>query len=282
MAGKRDFNMSVHFSLASGQRPPTDPNAWYNNREGLEARLKDSLDGLREIAEERRRAHYEREETLTEWCILGRYYADSCGNVLKITKGAPADAEQFRNYEQPDLKPVITLEEMIEFTNSWVASGGAALPPKDATCDRCGKGWTIRNVNNLVWASASPVGAPYGHARHQDCHRIAVIENEREYFVGLLEKSGIPYTKLVAFPNQYCSDQDYSGPWFWVETPKGRIEIGWRKRVIHIDWSKTTLEVTGPDIVEHPRVTHGPRHIHAWGRDTAIMALRHLWELGGL
>ena len=263
--------MSVHFSLARGQREPTEPNAWYNNREGLEARLKDGLDGLREIAIERHRAHYDRDETLTEWCILGRYHADSCGNFSKFTKGAPADAEQFRSYEQPELKPVITLEEMTEFTNSWTSSMGSPLPPKDATCDRCGEGWTIQNVDNFIWLDRSK------QARHRDCHRIAIIEDEREHFEDILKKAEIPYTKLIAFPSQYSRDADYFGPWFWVETPKGRIKIGWRKRVINIDWAKTALGATGSDIVEDPRVTHGHTYVHAWGPDKAVAALRRLW-----
>lgn len=31
-------------------------------------------------------------------------------------------------------------------------------------------------------------------------------------------------------------------PWWLAKTDHGLIEIGWRKRVIHIDWSDTGLE----------------------------------------
>jgi len=266
----------MRFSFGRAQRAPTEPNAWYNNREGLEARLKDGIDGLREIAWERQRAHYDRGETLTEWCILGRFQADSCGNFSKITEGAPADAMEFRSYEEPDLRPVMTMEEMGDFSGRWVATMRAALPPAYATCDRCGEGWTLRNVDNFIWLQRTE------QARHQECHRIAIIEDEREHFEDILKKAEIPYTKLIAFPSQYYPDPDYFGPWFWVETPKGRIKIGWRKRVINIDWSKTALGATGGDIVEDPKVTHGHTYVHAWGPDKAVAALRRLWGLPAL
>lgn len=71
-------------------------------------------------------------------------------------------------------------------------------------------------------------------------------------------------------PNGY-SDQWYTKhlPWFIVTTIKGRIKIGWRKRVINIDWSDSTVKTRAQDLFPNEDTTKEDRYIHAWGVDKA-------------
>lgn len=71
-------------------------------------------------------------------------------------------------------------------------------------------------------------------------------------------------------PNGYCSNGCCADkPWFIVTTKIGRIKIGWRKRVINIDWSdsenKTEAKVLFPD----EDVTKYDRDIHACSYEKA-------------
>jgi len=120
------------------------------------------------------------------------------------------------------------------------------------------------------------VGEP---ARHKRCQELFVIEREREEIKEILDRSEIPYTEMVMIPNEYPPNPDstYYGPWFMIETFVGRIKIGWRKRVIHIDWSETGLSASGADVVDKLETTHGSSYVHAWGADKAVEALRKLW-----
>lgn len=95
----------------------------------------------------------------------------------------------------------------------------------------------------------------------------------------LFTLAGIPVSRMWKLQNPYWGDRPESAervvkdPWWLAKTPAGMIEIGWRKRVISIDWSDTTLRliVTGDD------VTKGVDHVHAW--DIA-KALEYLTPIG--
>lgn len=69
-------------------------------------------------------------------------------------------------------------------------------------------------------------------------------------------------------PNGYCSQYCCKHkPWFIVTTKNGRIKIGCRKRVVEIDWSDSTIELTAEDLFPEENVTKGDKYIHAWGMD---------------
>lgn len=64
--------------------------------------------------------------------------------------------------------------------------------------------------------------------------------------------------------NEYCSDWCCKHlPWFVVYNAFGPIKIGWRKRVINIDWSKTIIHYTADELFPDERVTKGDKYIHA-------------------
>lgn len=61
-------------------------------------------------------------------------------------------------------------------------------------------------------------------------------------------------------------------PWWLVLTDFGPIEIGWRKRVISIDWSATNIR----GVVTTDETTKGLGHVHAWTMDAAVRYLTAL------
>lgn len=71
-------------------------------------------------------------------------------------------------------------------------------------------------------------------------------------------------------PNGY-SDGAYfrNFPWFVVTTNLGRIKIGWRKSVINIDWSDSTIKIKADNFFPEEVTTKGDRNIHAWSYEKA-------------
>lgn len=94
----------------------------------------------------------------------------------------------------------------------------------------------------------------------------------------LLLLAGIAFTKLHRLENKYWPDhEDYTevrrkSPWWLVLTPHGSITMGWRKRVISINWEDTPARI----IVTKENVTKGETYVHAYNH---IEALQHLTKL---
>ena len=66
-------------------------------------------------------------------------------------------------------------------------------------------------------------------------------------------------------PNGYCSDWCCNHlPWFIVTTRVGRIRIGYRKRVIQIDWTDTVNTKVASELFKEEDVTKEYKMIHAW------------------
>ncbi len=102
-------------------------------------------------------------------------------------------------------------------------------------------------------------------------------EVERQALVGLFEPfslTGLIFVEEI--PNGYCSQPCCSQkPWFTITTRKGRVTLGWRKRVIEIRWEPS---VAGLADVLFPTedVTKEGRSIHAWGYDKAKLYIQRL------
>lgn len=66
----------------------------------------------------------------------------------------------------------------------------------------------------------------------------------------------------------------FTRPGWLVKTEYGLIEIGWRKRVIHIDWSQTPVRV----IVTPDNTTKSHNMVHAWSSADCLRYLSALAE----
>lgn len=87
---------------------------------------------------------------------------------------------------------------------------------------------------------------------------------------GILALFGNQLIYVNEIPNGYCSEYCCKHlPWFIVTTNKGRIKIGWRKRVIHIEWTDTIIEDNAETLFSEEDVTKYGKVIHAWGYEKA-------------
>lgn len=98
---------------------------------------------------------------------------------------------------------------------------------------------------------------------------------ERAKLDAMLLLAGIEPIAVHAIANQYWPDVEpyhdvrRNNPWWLVLTKAGPIIIGWRKNVIEIDWTQTSVR----EIVTADTVTKGNNHVHAWWYDKAISYL---------
>lgn len=68
-------------------------------------------------------------------------------------------------------------------------------------------------------------------------------------------------------PNGYCSRYCCSfKPWFVVTTSRGPIKIGWRKSVMHLEWTETDVKQKADELFPNEGVTtRYDKVIHCWG-----------------
>lgn len=94
--------------------------------------------------------------------------------------------------------------------------------------------------------------------------------------VALFELSEIPVIAFFQLENmywprtiEYCEER-LANPWWLALTKYGPIVLGWRKRVIHIEWKLTKARILVTDDFD---VTKDEWFVHAWGYDKAITYL---------
>lgn len=97
---------------------------------------------------------------------------------------------------------------------------------------------------------------------------------------GLFALAGIEASRFEPLIDGYGYDPDderfYETPprcaWWFVKTRCGWVKIGWRKRVVNIEWSDTPVRtILSPD-----GVTKGDTYIHAWSMEDALKYLKLL------
>lgn len=87
---------------------------------------------------------------------------------------------------------------------------------------------------------------------------------------GLMALFGTELIYVEELPNGYCSEWCCRHlPWFKVTTRVGHFVVGWRKRVINIDWTETSGTETSTELFPGEDVTKWDRAIHAYGLDKA-------------
>lgn len=60
--------------------------------------------------------------------------------------------------------------------------------------------------------------------------------------------------------------------WWFIKTKYGWVKIGWRKRVISIEWEDTPIR----KIITSDDVTKDQTYVHAWSEEDALKYLKAL------
>lgn len=223
----------------------------YNVPEGIAEYLTRGLRGLNELVADRRAA-YERKEQLDRFVILRTWVLD--GNYIGTL-------------EKPlgEVFPDVVRVEECDRNITWTATYGPTIPTEDDFCIECKKHWTLENAKDVLFFRDSK-------AFHKGCYQTFIERQERESFAKCFKEAGLTAT-FESTPNQYCPC-DICGPWFLAMTEIGVIKLGWRKRVVNIDWNAIANGPDGNALFREEHVTTGPRNVHAWNYEKVTEYLR--------
>lgn len=99
-----------------------------------------------------------------------------------------------------------------------------------------------------------------------------------ETFEAVFTLAGIKILGHWELTNQYYPrsyvDAVLSNPWWLVMTEMGLIEIGWRKRVININWQHTPVR----RVITEDNVTKDSSMVHAYSIEKALEYLKS-WQV---
>lgn len=134
-------------------------------------------------------------------------------------------------------------------------------------------GWTDQGKDYIV-QSGDEMSVRVYHYFHRNCNMEYKNRIQQETFEDLFRAAGFKSFLVTKTPNLYRNSAEIvdcrcCASWFKFTVPAGNIVIGWRKRVIHIDWFDIGIPV--PDVPgAGENVTCGSGFTHAWGNDKAI------------
>jgi hypothetical protein len=261
----------------------------YDSPTVIEASLQD-LDLFHELLKARRDAGYERREHLTTFIVLGRFWLDGVGNCMKITEPFTWGYDHDLSFIAKGLPKVIR-EDILRAVLPEIHFGGSpfVIPKSSDLCVECGEGWTIDNLHDYTIVFRSGMSGPRTFL-HQECCKLADERDTSEYYRKLAADAGLSRAVLIPIPNEYYKTDP---SWQLLKTHRGDIKIGWRKRVINIDWSNAAERVysttprseasslsrflyslSGETLFPTEEVTKGRYFVHAWTRDKAIEYLK--------
>jgi hypothetical protein len=239
----------------------------FDTLEGIKEYLKDGLSGFNRLLADRGNAAKsnekgERRRLKTFW-LLGRWQVDTFGQCHLIQGTLPIDSRHVESI--PDIVEDlwVYLPEDASLTTSIV------YPPKaDAVCAVCGVGWTLEDAQTARWYYRDE------KFRHKACQHQEIETETLNQFKEAFNKAD-PARKYTfnPIPNEYCTCELCTA-WYEVRVAgcKGFVKVGWRKRVVNLDWSANGASVE----VSDDNVTKGPSLIHAWGYDKLTEYLKVL------
>jgi len=287
---------------------------WYDQENGIKNSL-DGFASLDKLVEARQFA-FENKEPLSAWIVLSHYFLDRQGKCYflrdidvelpDVTSEIPEEI----TYSMADIRPKNTIMcvdckkniSLREFATSRMVQKNAILsldeyaglslrqiaPLLRTRTDGIYQFWEKTCQRNLPktieWQT---VGQDYiveagdefelsfiGYSHHA-CNKQKKSEQSKNEFLNVFIKAGFSGFKFKEIPNQYCS-RDCCAPWQHVETEIGDIIIGWRKRVISIEWGSLGKDFS--DLFTNEETTKWETGIHAWGADKAVEYLKKVRE----
>lgn len=139
--------------------------------------------------------------------------------------------------------------------------------------------------NDYVIRPDDTIGINTWKYYHRACNEEMLEQVETSKFKEVFEKAGFQRIEMNPIHNEYCptpSTCTGCAPWFLVTTEIGTIKIGWRKRVINIDWTEATGKPTKlrkvPKLFKKEGVTLGETYVHCYGWEKAQEYLGRIRE----
>ena len=112
---------------------------------------------------------------------------------------------------------------------------------------------------------------------HQDCNKLDLTDEKKNKFQEIFERAGFEIRVITPIENEYCQCE-VCAPWFLVDTQYGQFKIGWRKRVIHIEWINVEQMKNFWQLFIREDVTKWDKGIHAWGYEKAEIYLKRIFD----
>lgn len=107
------------------------------------------------------------------------------------------------------------------------------------------------------------------------------VERSREEAESIIRLAGFTVLHVWELANGYWplapEYDDVRCPWWLFLTDLGPVQIGWRKRVINIDWSACVFR----GVVTEDNVTKSETNVHAYAVEKAVEYLRELRRAAG-
>ncbi len=264
---------SLQAEISYEERVFDVPRGDFDTVKGIEKSLT-SLDDLNEMLNNRKMFIKSHDEKLEEFVIFGHYLLDQFGqDVMTLEEESGCNLRVNSNVER---------YETFRRNNSHriiISNGRYHIPTEGSVCPCCGKKFTISDVKD------NPCVCVDGKCFHDSCWRNYRKLTEIDKFTRRLMSQIYKATDYTfeLLPNGYWHRDDYSYiPWFLFHTIDGDIKMGWRKRVISIEWQKNFKPFDMEELFGSENVTKwedgGIRGIHAWGRDKAYDYIKKVLE----
>lgn len=215
--------------------------------EGIQQYLEDDLEGFNRLLKDR--AELSKTRRLNKFYIRGRWVVDTFGQCCVIRDPPPV----------PVPLVVENIWDYLPKGSVLTESFRVSIPDITSLCPVCNLGWSLDTAHDVYLDQASD----FSVLKHQSCYTRELEQKTLEHFQKAFSEATPSGEYLYkAIPNEYCRCF-LCTPWYEVRSPgyKGFIKVGWRKRVIVLDWSANgaLLWATLDD------VTKGPNFVHAWG-----------------
>jgi len=225
--------------------------------EGLTKHITDlkSLEYIRKI---RSAAHNKFDITLHEFVVFNTVLFDQFGQCMKISYDKQDSCNRM-------FHGIMALEDFRTEIDSYSYGSGAIALDHDI-CPHCKQKWTLIDFGKCVRQGED--------IYHVECNKYSLYDKVKTEFEYIASNIFSNYT-IHAIKNEYGSEE-YNGPWFIISTSEGDIKIGWRKRVIEINWLENfkpfKFDGEGEEVTKH--FNDKVRYIHAYSDSKAIEYLR--------
>lgn len=231
-----------------------------NTAEGLKNYIK-NLQDLNNIMLYRNIAYSKKNIKLSSFVVYGKLLLDNFGQTGLLKFNKENVTLDFYNINKT-IVDIYTFKEIVKSYSYCLQD----IPHYEDTCKHCNQKWDLNNIDNFIIEGS--------HYFHKECLEYYSYEKAKDFFTSISNLVFNKPIKMVAIKNEYGSSS-WRGPWFILQTEEGDIKIGWRKRVIEINWlsnyKKFSYNAENEDVTK--LFNENERYIHA---DNEIKAIEYL------